>query len=110
MRDLAAVHVVALGMALGGCERGRSSTGVSDSAFVATMSELRIIQESATLDSAGRDSARRQVLQSRGLTPEALERAARALAANPARAAELAQSIDRLSRGDTTAPVRSGAP
>ena len=89
-------------MALSACKRGESPTGMSDSTFVATMAELRKIQEDPTLDSAAQAAARTRVLQSRGLTPRELERAARSLAADPAHAAEVVQAIDRQARGDTT--------
>lgn len=68
---------------------------MSDSTFVATMAELRRVQSDPTLDSARRADARRAVLQGRGLTAEALERAARALADDPERAALVLQAIDR---------------
>ena len=97
------MHAIVLVMALSACERGESPTGMSDSTFVATMAELRKIQEDPTLDSAAQAAARTHVLQSRGLTPEELERAARSLADDPARAAEVVQAIDRQARGDTTA-------
>lgn len=96
------MHVMALVMALPACERGESATGVSDSTFVATMAELQKIQEDPVLDSAAQADARSRVLQSRGLTPEMLERAARALADDPKHAAEIVQAIDRQARGDTT--------
>jgi hypothetical protein len=102
MRGAAAVHAIVLVMALAACDRGEASAGMSDSTFVATMAELRKIQEDPTLDSAAQAAARTRVLQSRGLTPEELERAARALADDPAHAAEVVQAIDRQARGDTT--------
>ena len=89
-------------MALGACRQGKPSIGMSDSAFVATMAELQKIQEDPLLDSAAQDAARTRVLQTRGLTPQELERAARALAADPEYAAEIVQAIDRQARGDTT--------
>ena len=96
------MHAIVLVLALAGCDRGESLAGISDSTFVATMVELRKIQEDPILDSAAQAAARTEVLQSRGLTPEALERAARALADDPAHAADIAQAIDRQARGDTT--------
>ena len=97
------MHAIVLVMALAACNRGESSAGMSDSTFVATMAELQKIQEDPTLDSAAQAAARTRVLQSRGLTPEELERAARALAEDPAHAADVVQAIDRQARGDTTA-------
>lgn len=96
--------MTALVVALSACARGESSTGVSDSTFAATMAELRRIQENSALDSAAKDAARTQVLQSRGLTPALLEQAARDLASDPDRASAVVQEIDRRARGDTTAP------
>ena len=110
MRGAAAVHAIVLVMALSGCKRDESPTGMSDSTFVATMAELRKIQEDPILDSAAQAAARTRVLQSRGLTPRELERAARALADDPEHAAEIVQAIDRQARGDTTAQRPSARP
>lgn len=96
------MHVMVLVLTLPACERGMSSTGVSDSTFVATMAELQKIQEDPALDSAAQAAARTRVLQSRGLTPVTLERAARALADDPQHAADIVQAIDRQARGDTS--------
>lgn len=96
------MHAIVLVMTLAACKGGESSTGMSDSTFVATMAELQKIQEDPLLDSTAQAAARTRVLQSRGLTPEALERAARALASDPEHAAEVVQAIDRQARGDTT--------
>lgn len=86
------------------CNGGGRLAGVSDSTFVATMAELRRVEQQADLDSAQRDSARGVTLQRRGLTPEELEAAAEALAADPERAMELWRAIDEKAR-DTPAPV-----
>ena len=86
----------------GGCRRrAEIIEGVSDSAFVATMAELRRLDASAatTTDSAARASARAAVLQRRGLTRVQLERAAAALADDPKRAQELFAAIDSAATG-----------
>lgn len=77
-----------------GCTRGEIVSGVSDSAYVTAMTELRLVQTNATLDSVGRAAARRTVLQRRGLTAEQLERAAEALAGDPERASRLFATIE----------------
>lgn len=68
--------------------------GVSDSAFVASMADLRRIG-AVGADSTATSAARRRVLQQRGLTTEQLERAARALAADPERATAIFEAIQR---------------
>ena len=104
------VHGLALTMTLAACEGGESLAGVSDSTFVQTMAELRIVHGRAEIDSAARAAALDSILQRRGLTPEQLEQAARALAEDPERALELWRAIDRLVRGDTLPePAGKGA-
>jgi hypothetical protein len=80
------------------CTRSRDLAGMTDSTFVATMAALRHIERDEQLDSAARTTARATTLQERDLTPEELERAARALASDPARAETLWARIDTLSR------------
>ena len=67
--------------------------GVTDSTFVTTMAALMRINADASRDSAGRAVARDSVLQSRDLTAETLERAARVVSDDPDRAAALWQRI-----------------
>ena len=76
------------------CRRDEIISGVSDSAFVGAMAELRRIQNDMSLDSARRKMARDSVLQGRGLTPEEMERAARALGRDPNRASAIWQAIE----------------
>ena len=76
------------------CTRGEIVSGVSDSVYVTAMTELRMVQTNATLDSVGRAAARRTVLQRRGLTVEQLERAAAALADDPERASRVFATIE----------------
>lgn len=92
-----------------GCH-GTSATGISDSTFVRTIAALHEINADTALDSAGRAHARTQLLQERGLTPDALERAARALAADPERALAVWTAIDEHARTDTSAPPAPASP
>ena len=79
----------------GACRQGEIVAGVSDSAFVATMTALTRINQEGAGDSTSRAAARDSVLQSRGLTRDDMERAARALEDDPERAAELWIRIGR---------------
>lgn len=88
-------HVtVILACAIVGCARGDIVPGVSDSAFVATMAELRRA-EGSTTDTVALAAVRRRILQQRGLTVEQMDRAARALANDPQRASDLFSAIDK---------------
>jgi hypothetical protein len=78
-----------------GCSRPATQPEVSDSTFVAVMSELRRIQTDTSMDSTMRDSIRKVTLRRRKLTPEAFERAARGLATEPERAVAVWKSIER---------------
>ena len=88
-----AVHALALIVLVGACRRGEIIGGVTDSAFVGTMAALERINVNAEMDSSARAAARATVLQSRGLAPEMLERAARALAKDPDRALAIWRKI-----------------
>src|SRR5215207_8875645 len=85
----------ALAAAAVGCRRAELTGGVSDSAFVRTMVELRGVQANVTLDSAGRAEARQAALQRHRLTPGDLEEAASELADDPERASRVWQEIER---------------
>ena len=88
-------HVILiLACAIVGCARGDIVPGVSDSAFVAAMAELRRAQGSTT-DTVALAAMRQRILQQRGLTVEQLDRAGRALANDPQRAADLFDAIDK---------------
>ena len=73
---------------------------MSEEEFVHTMAELRRLERDLTLDSAARTTARRNALQERDLTPEALEAAARALADDPKNALAVWARIDSLAAAD----------
>ena len=109
MRRVLAIHAFAVALLAGGCRRGEIVNGVSDSAFVATMAELRAISRGSDTDSVSRARARQAVLQRRGLTAERLEQAARALADDPDRAAAIWQAIELRAAADTGAGAGTGA-
>jgi hypothetical protein len=91
-----AVHALVLSGMIG-CRQGEIVAGVTDSTFVATMTALTRLNADSSLDSARRAVARDSLLQSRDLTGEALERAARALGDDPDRAVALWQRIAKES-------------
>jgi hypothetical protein len=101
-------HVLALS-AVVACGGG---SGVSDSAYVATVASLYRVNTDTSLDSARRVAARRRVLQQQGLTAAALERAAADIADDPDRAAAIATAIERRWRGppDSAQRARSRRP
>jgi hypothetical protein len=99
-------HVILiLACAMVGCARGDIVPGVSDSAFVATMADLRRVQGS-TADTVALAAMRRRILQQRGLTVEQLDRAGRALANDPQRATDLFDAIDKRAVNVTTDSVQ----
>jgi hypothetical protein len=110
MWRLLSVHALALVMALSACEGGQRLAGVSDSTFVRTMAELRVVHTKVWPDSAAKAAALDSILQSRGLTPEQLEQASRELAEDPERAVEIWRAIDRHIRGDTLGPAEGQPP
>ena len=93
MQRLSHVTLI-LACAIVGCARGDIVPGVGDSTFVATMAELRRAQGSTT-DTVVLAAMRRRILQQRGLTVDQLDRAGRALANDPQRAADLFDAIDK---------------
>jgi hypothetical protein len=100
------------------CEQREIVDGVCDSTFVATLADLQRVRANPLLDSAARDSARRAVLQGRGLTAAQMDRAALALADHPERARELLQAVrvrlmpgaDSAGAGNADGDVRGGSP
>jgi hypothetical protein len=83
-----------LACAVVGCAQRDIVPGVSDSAFVATMADLRRLEDTPP-DTIARAAARRRILQQRGLTVEQMDRAGRALANDPGRAASIFDAIQK---------------
>lgn len=105
-RRLALLVAVAAPLTGGGCRGGElPGGGVSDTLFVRTMVDLRRVQSDATLDSAGRAEARREVLEKHRVTPAQLEEAAGELADEPERVSQLWQEVERRLATDA---MRSG--
>jgi hypothetical protein len=92
-------------LALGavGCQGRDIVAGVGDSTFVRTMADLRRLQNDSTLGDSARALARAATLTRHGVTAAQLERAARALAADPPRAQALFQAVSQaVDVSDTT--------
>ena len=107
VRHLSLAVLVGLAAATG-CQRSGAGNGVSDSAFVTVMAELKQVKEAPGLDPSHRAARRDSILQSRGLTPAQLEEAARRLAENPARAQTVWQAVNR--RAADTVKARRPVP
>lgn len=84
--------ILVFACAIVGCARHDIVPGVSDSAFVSTLAELRQV-EGSTTDTVALAAARRRILQQRGLTAAQMDRAARALANDPQRAADIFDAV-----------------
>ena len=78
-----------------GCDRRGGGAGLDDSTFVATMADLRRVHSDSAISATERDSARRKILQARGLTPDELDSHARGLAEDPERAVQVWQALER---------------
>lgn len=107
----AALSVTTICAIAGSCRNGRApKLGMADTAFVATLSDLRRVQADTALDVNMRDSSRRMVLRRHKVTTAQLEHAARVLAQSPARASDLWREIESAQRpivqqGITPRPV-----
>lgn len=95
---------------LAACTHPSSAGGVPDSTFVAAMVALRKVHGDTTLTSMAQDSVRREVLRTHGLTADELERAARALAANPDHAIAVFREIDKQATARPAASRPTPAP
>lgn len=94
--NIRSVAGIGVGILLMGCPPAekKARLGMSDSVFVHSMIELRKVAGDTTMDQMMRDSMRTMILQRYKLTPAQLDTAARALAAQPARAESLWKLID----------------
>lgn len=77
-----------------GCKNHQLGT-MSDSTFVAVMGGLRHLPLASMTDSASRQRARDSILTQYRVTPAQLEAAAGVLAANPDRAAEVWEQVEK---------------
>jgi hypothetical protein len=87
------VLVIAL-VALVACARGPAELGMSDSTYVQVLAELRQVGDQAGVAPALRATRRDAVFRKHKVSPQAIEAASAALAAEPQRAAELWRKVD----------------
>lgn len=99
-----AVHALVL-FSVMACRQKDIVPGVSDSAYVATMSALIRLRQEGDGDSTSLAATRDSVLQGRDLTREDMERAARALEQDPERAMALWERVMANVRSAATAPA-----
>src|SRR4051794_15549227 len=103
-RHLSVSGLIALATVTG-CQRSRSSNGVSDSAFVAVLADLKRVQGAPGMSPSQRAASRDSILQIHGLKPAQLEQAAKQLAENPARAQTVWQAVQQRA-ADTSKAAR----
>jgi hypothetical protein len=79
---------------LAACRSRTADLGMSDSAFVLVMSELKVVADAPKLTPAVRAQRRDAVLRKRGVTAAQLEKLTPALTAHPQHARRLWAAID----------------
>ncbi len=87
------ILVLAL-LSLAGCRSRSADLGMSDSAFVQVMGELKAVADVPTVTPEVRAQRRDAVLRKRGLTADQLEKLAATLGAHPQHAKRLWTAID----------------
>jgi hypothetical protein len=87
---------IGLALLLGACPPADPvvNIGMTDSTFVKTMVRLRKVNADSTIDSLGKDSARKMVLRQQGVTVAKLDTAAKLLSIQPARAESIWKAIE----------------
>jgi hypothetical protein len=88
----AIVMVLALGLA--GCRKKNADLGMSDSAFVQVMGELKFVADAPDVTDAVRAQRRDAVLRKRGVSAAQLEKLSGTLTAHPQHAKRLWSAID----------------
>jgi hypothetical protein len=81
-------------LVLAGCRTRTADLGMSDSAFVQVMGELKAVADVQTVTPAVRAQRRDAVLRKRGVTADQLEKLSVTLGAHPQHAKRLWSAID----------------
>ena len=81
-------------LALSACRSSKAELGMSDSAFVQVMSELKLVADAPNVSAPVRAQRRDAVLRKRGVTAEQIERLGETLTAHPSHARQLWSAID----------------
>lgn len=82
-------------LALSACRRETADLGMSDSAFVKVMSELKQVADEAAVEPAVRAQRREAVLRKRGVSADEIEGLAATLTAHPQHAKRLWAEIEK---------------
>lgn len=93
MRNLRRPLILAL-LLLTGCRSRTADLGMSDSAFVQIMGELKAVADVQTVSPEVRAQRRDAVLRKRGVTADQLEKLSATLGAHPQHAKRLWAAID----------------
>lgn len=91
-------------LAAAACKPAPADLGMSDSAYVQVMAELRVVADQPNVDKGLRAQRRAAVFRKHGVDAARLERIAAELEREPQRAADLWRRID-----DKAATLRPGA-
>lgn len=81
-------------VAAAGCRSRTAELGMSDSAFVQVMGELKVVADAPTITEAVRAQRRDAVLRKRNVSAEQLEKLSATLAAHPQHARLLWSAIE----------------
>jgi hypothetical protein len=91
---------------LAGCRSRKADLGMSDSAFVQVMSELKVVADYPSLTPAVRAQRRDGVLRKRGVTAAQLEKLDATLASHPNHAKVLWAAIEQKAMKETPKDLR----
>jgi len=91
---------------LAGCRSRKADLGMSDSAFVQVMSELKVVADYPNLTPAVRAQRREGVLRKRGVTAAQLEQLDAELTSHPNHAKLLWSAIEQKAVKGTPKPLR----
>jgi hypothetical protein len=95
MRTIRSVAAMALACgALGACRSRTADLGMSDSAFVLVMSELKVVADAPNISNEVRAQRREAVLRKRGVTADQLERLTGELTSHPQHARRLWSAVE----------------
>lgn len=93
MLSLRSITVVLL-MSVAGCRKANADLGMSDSAFVQVMGELKFVADAPNVSNEVRAQRRDAVLRKRGVSAQQLEKLSGTLTSHPQHAKRLWAAID----------------
>lgn len=98
--------VVAVALLLAGCRGRKADLGMSDSAFVQVMTDLKVVADAPNVPDAVRAQRREAVLRKRGVTAAQIEELGNELTAHPQHAKQLWSAIEVKAMQETPRPKR----